>query len=531
MGIVFHCHPDIVDLTNSFKSMNARRLGVPKLCSEQNLHGMKLLIFLIACVIPMTIKAQVAINSDGTDPHPSAMLHVKSTKKGFLTPRLTIAQRDNIANPAGGLLVYVQDDSTFYYYTGTIWTPIESFSNVLADADNDTRVEVESAPDVDEVHIEMGGDLYFRLVNGKINVQNTGQSVFLGNNAGLLDNGSNNRNVYIGEDAGSSATAANWNVAVGHGALKEQIVGGLNYNTAIGGESLYNCNGGTKNAGIGFSAMRSLTVGSENTTLGNSTLYSSTSGNRNTAVGFQAGHDAFGSGNVFLGYKAGFNEGGDSTLYIENTPGGPADALIYGEFDNDILSFNAKVGIGTQTPSVALEVEDMRSGSILMSAAVAEITNKDTVNGDGLRIQLGTDSYVSDSNNEFIQFYSGGAGALQKSGSISGDGMGGILLNGVSDARLKSGVRNYEQGLETVMAMRPTVYEMNVRPGVKQVGLIAQELYEVFPQVVSGTPDQPVEQPMMIDYGRLTPVLIDAIQQQQEMIEKLEARISELEKN
>eukprot|EP01041_Mallomonas_annulata_P000225 gene225-410_t len=71
-------------------------------------------------------KAQsVGINNTGATAQPSAMLDVSSTNKGLLVPRMTIAQRDAIASPATGLLVYQTNGTAgFYYYNGTVWTAI-----------------------------------------------------------------------------------------------------------------------------------------------------------------------------------------------------------------------------------------------------------------------------------------------------------------------------------------------------------------------------------------------------------------------
>ncbi len=67
----------------------------------------------------------VAINEDGAAPDPSAMLEVTSTEKGILIPRMTQAQRDAIAEPATGLLIYQTDETPGFYYnvgsTGPIW--------------------------------------------------------------------------------------------------------------------------------------------------------------------------------------------------------------------------------------------------------------------------------------------------------------------------------------------------------------------------------------------------------------------------
>jgi len=65
----------------------------------------------------------VAINESGESSDPSAMLDVKSLNKGLLVPRMTNTQRDQISDPAIGLMVYQTDQDTgFYYYNGTLWT-------------------------------------------------------------------------------------------------------------------------------------------------------------------------------------------------------------------------------------------------------------------------------------------------------------------------------------------------------------------------------------------------------------------------
>jgi hypothetical protein len=66
--------------------------------------------------------AQVAINTDNSAPHASAMLDVKSTSSGVLMPRMTSAQRTAIASPAAGLVVYqTNGDIGYYYHDGSAW--------------------------------------------------------------------------------------------------------------------------------------------------------------------------------------------------------------------------------------------------------------------------------------------------------------------------------------------------------------------------------------------------------------------------
>ncbi len=62
----------------------------------------------------------VAINNDNSSPDASAMLDVKSTTKGMLAPRMTLAQRNAIVSPAAGLVIYQTDNSPgLYYNSGT----------------------------------------------------------------------------------------------------------------------------------------------------------------------------------------------------------------------------------------------------------------------------------------------------------------------------------------------------------------------------------------------------------------------------
>ncbi|HEX2534534.1 MAG TPA: hypothetical protein VHK69_12400, partial [Chitinophagaceae bacterium] len=68
--------------------------------------------------------AQVAINTTGNEPAPSAMLDVSSTNKGLLMPRLTTAQRQSIPSPDPGLLVYDTDRETIYLFNGQKWKPM-----------------------------------------------------------------------------------------------------------------------------------------------------------------------------------------------------------------------------------------------------------------------------------------------------------------------------------------------------------------------------------------------------------------------
>jgi hypothetical protein len=84
---------------------------------------MKKILLLLFIALSVISNAQVAITTDGSLPDNSAMLDVKSTSKGFLSPRMTALQRDAIVLPASGLQVYCLDNGQFYTNKGTPATP------------------------------------------------------------------------------------------------------------------------------------------------------------------------------------------------------------------------------------------------------------------------------------------------------------------------------------------------------------------------------------------------------------------------
>jgi hypothetical protein len=51
----------------------------------------------------------------------SSIFELISTTKGFLPPRMTTTQRNAIASPAAGLMVYDTTLNAMFYYNGTIW--------------------------------------------------------------------------------------------------------------------------------------------------------------------------------------------------------------------------------------------------------------------------------------------------------------------------------------------------------------------------------------------------------------------------
>ena len=93
----------------------------------KTLKKLSYLTVLMLTLINFQAQAQVGINTDGSQPDASAMLDIKSTDKGILIPRMTQTQRDAIASPAIGLMIYQTDGNKgFYYYNGTAWVAVSA---------------------------------------------------------------------------------------------------------------------------------------------------------------------------------------------------------------------------------------------------------------------------------------------------------------------------------------------------------------------------------------------------------------------
>jgi hypothetical protein len=91
-------------------------------------------MFLLFCSIS---PAQVGINDDNSAPGASAMLDVKSTSKGFLPPRMTRAERNALASPVQGFVIYNLTDNKPNYFNGMVWMNFDnSISTGVGDACN-----------------------------------------------------------------------------------------------------------------------------------------------------------------------------------------------------------------------------------------------------------------------------------------------------------------------------------------------------------------------------------------------------------
>lgn len=82
---------------------------------------MKKIYFIFLAFVTINTFAQNNVGIGIATPDPSAVLDLTSTKQGFLIPRMNAVQRQAIATPATGLIVFDTDTGCTFFYTGAVW--------------------------------------------------------------------------------------------------------------------------------------------------------------------------------------------------------------------------------------------------------------------------------------------------------------------------------------------------------------------------------------------------------------------------
>lgn len=289
--------------------------------------------------ISLAAQAQMAITNDGTTPHPSAMLHIKSTTRGLLMPRLTSAQRNAIDAPANGLMVYDTDlGATLFFRQGTGW--VQMITNASASTNSWSTTgnvglsssnflgTLDNTPLIFKVNNTLAGYLGSRAIYLGTNAgknydftgsdpTNIGIGVSANENAKGLQNiaigsfslqnsvAGMNENIALGNDAMRNAIGGSYNIAIGNNALQSVNTAGAEYNIALGERSLTQLTGGTGNIGIGRRAMFQANNVNNNIAVGDSALAFNETGSRNTAVGSKVAYKLTGSSEIVaFGYEA-----------------------------------------------------------------------------------------------------------------------------------------------------------------------------------------------------------------------------------
>ena len=110
-------------------------------------------------------------------------------------------------------------------------------------------------------------------------------------------------------------------------------------------------------------------------------------------------------------------------------------------------------------------------------------------------------------------------------GAIVGNGDSQAAFASFSDSRLKKNIENLPNQLDKINALRPVEFDY-IKSGEHQIGFIAQEVREIYPDLVAEGEDTMLT---VTGLGKTEARLIKAIQEQQTIINDLKARVIALE--
>jgi hypothetical protein len=170
------------------------------------------------------------------------------------------------------------------------------------------------------------------------------------------------------------------------------------------------------------------------------------------------------------------------------------------------------------------------SGNLLVGT-----TDANPNSGDGVKMNAGTGARTSivgaaDTNANFaITVYSRSPSAYRFQ-----VGYGGTIyatstsITAISDASLKTNVRDLETGLTEVMALQPRRFDWINGDASNVAGFIAQEVKQVLPDLVEDYQYSDEETKLGLKMGDILPTLVKAIQEQQALITQLQADVAAL---
>lgn len=170
----------------------------------------------IFSILSLNLGAQVTVNDASNSSGTSAILEISSDDKGMLMPRMSSTEKEAIASPAIGMMVFDTTESKYYYYNGNEWTAASLSPAFISDNDLDTRVEIEELINSDEINFEAPGGEPVTMNN---------QGIFMATDVyiGREGNGNTSEELAAHPGSGGSATTftgSDWQSFISNGNFK-----------------------------------------------------------------------------------------------------------------------------------------------------------------------------------------------------------------------------------------------------------------------------------------------------------------------
>jgi len=359
-------------------------------------------------------------------------------------------------------------------------------------------------------------------------------------------------NTVVGATALATNSTSGYQTAIGYQALN--LATGQ-YNTAVGGLALLNNSTGVENVGVGLQALQSNTTGSYNIAIGRQALNTNTTASNNTAVGYQAGYtNSTGAANTYYGYAAGYTGNGDNNTFIGfgagyNVSSGSKNTIVglyngnQGGLDIRTLSNNIVLSDGDGNPRGVFD----SSGNFLVGTTSTSFSEKfNSTQSANQKAGLFFNTNASFTNNVLNLRASRNTtnssyGFLQCSIDGVADKLyiydSGNVVNtnnsygALSDVKLKENIVDATPKLDGLMQVKVRNYNL-IGDTQKQIGVVAQELEQVFPGMVEQAPDRDAEGNELgtttksVKYSVFVPMLIKAIQELKAEVDILKAQLN-----
>jgi len=224
------------------------------------------------------------------------------------------------------------------------------------------------------------------------------------------------------------------------------------------------------------------------------------------------------------------NQNNNNQFYIRNS--GVSDATFQvgqgapGSNVRFFINGSGNVGIGNTASTASVKLEVTGNTLLKNSNGVGDLYLGNYATANHFRFHTNNANTYFDMNCGDIYWRQGTSTRYQFFPSTANMTVQGTITQN-SDARIKENVVEISDCISKVQAMRGVYYNRtDFNTEVTKVGVIAQEVEAVLPELVLESPETGLKS---VAYSELTSVLINAIKEQQEIIEDLKTRITKLE--